>query len=68
MITETPGRIAAARREHVAMMQEQRKIRTAHYGRTKSSKYEGKVAPLESLSAREEKRCTFITPNSGMET
>lgn len=68
MIIETPGRIAAARREHIAMMQEQRKIRTAHYGRTKSSKYEGKVAPLESLSAQEEKRCTFITPNSGMET
>lgn len=68
MIIETPGSLAATRREHVAMMQEQRKIRIAHYGRTKSAQYEGKVAPLELLSDQEEKRCTFITPNSGMET
>ncbi|XP_062161333.1 uncharacterized protein LOC133868449 [Alnus glutinosa] len=64
VIIETPGSIAEARREHVAMMQQQRKIRIAHYGRTKSAKYEGKVAPLDSLSGQEEKRCTFITPNS----
>lgn len=68
MIIETPGSIAEARREHVAMMQQQRKIRIAHYGRTKSAEYEGKVAPLDSLSGQEEKRCTFITPNSGMVT
>jgi DNA-3-methyladenine glycosylase I len=68
VIIETPGSIAEARREHVAMMQQQRKIRIAHYGRTKSAKYEGKVAPLDSLSGQEEKRCTFITPNSGMVT
>ncbi|XP_018824527.2 uncharacterized protein LOC108993927 [Juglans regia] len=64
MIVEAPGSIAAARREQMAMMQEQRKIRTAHYGRTTFAKYEGKVAPLDSSSGQEEKRCTFITPNS----
>ncbi|KAJ6393327.1 hypothetical protein OIU77_022737 [Salix suchowensis] len=62
------GSIAAARREHVAGMQEQRKMRIAHYGRTKSAKYQGKVVPADSSAtntiSREEKRCSFITPNS----
>ncbi|KAK3023856.1 hypothetical protein RJ639_043987 [Escallonia herrerae] len=69
-IVEAPGSIAAARREQVAEMQVQRKMKIAHYGRTKSSKFEGKVAPVldsslaATANAREEKRCSFITPNS----
>nr|XP_048325148.1 uncharacterized protein LOC125421178 [Ziziphus jujuba var. spinosa] len=71
LIVEAPGSIAAARREQVAIMQEQRRMKIAHYGRTKSAKYEGKVVPLldsspSSTSSREQKRCSFITPNSGM--
>uniref|UniRef100_A0A6N2M920 Uncharacterized protein n=1 Tax=Salix viminalis TaxID=40686 RepID=A0A6N2M920_SALVM len=68
LLVESPGSIAAARREHVAGMQEQRKMRIAHYGRTKSAKYQGKVVPADSPAtntiSREEKRCSFITPNS----
>ncbi|PON44624.1 Methyladenine glycosylase [Parasponia andersonii] len=70
LMVESPGSIAAARREQVAIMQEERKNRIAHYGRTKSAKYEGKVAPpvLDSSTAgvvgRERKRCSYITPNS----
>ncbi|KAK6916943.1 Methyladenine glycosylase [Dillenia turbinata] len=69
-IVEAPGSIAAARREQVAMMQVQRKMKIAHYGRTKSAKYEGNVVPLDSsvpsdaATPREEKRCSFITHNS----
>lgn len=68
-IVEAPGSIAAARREQVAIMQVQRKMKIAHYGRTNSGKYQlGKVVPLDSSSApaNEEKRCSFITSNSGM--
>ncbi|XP_016511845.1 uncharacterized protein LOC107828930 [Nicotiana tabacum] len=71
MIVEAPGSIAAARREQVATAQVQRKMKIAHYGRTKSAKYEGKVSSFDSSSpsaanpsTREEKRCSFITPNS----
>ncbi|KAB2601740.1 titin-like [Pyrus ussuriensis x Pyrus communis] len=68
LIVEAPGSIATARREQVATMQEQRKMRIAHYGRTKSAKYEGKVVPLDSSQpndfSQEKKRCSFITPNS----
>ncbi|KAK9937269.1 hypothetical protein M0R45_014070 [Rubus argutus] len=65
LIVEAPGSIAAARREQVATMQEQRKLRIAHYGRTKSAKFEGKVVPLDSSAANvEQRRCSFITPNS----
>ncbi|XP_031256067.1 uncharacterized protein LOC116114052 [Pistacia vera] len=61
LIVEAPGSIAAARRKQVAIMQEQRKMKTAHYGRTKSSKsYFVATASI----GREEKRCSFITPNS----
>ncbi|KAF7121230.1 hypothetical protein RHSIM_Rhsim13G0136000 [Rhododendron simsii] len=66
-IVEAPGSIAAARREQVAIMQVQRKMKIAHYGRTNSGKYQlGKVVPLDSSSApaNEEKRCSFITSNS----
>lgn len=70
LILEAPGSIAATRREQVAIMQEQRKMKIAHYGRTKSAKYEGKVVPLDSsaTAAKEEKRCSFITPNSGIKS
>ncbi|XP_057510726.1 uncharacterized protein LOC130793092 [Actinidia eriantha] len=70
LIVEEPGSIAAARREQVAIMQVERKMKIAHYGRTKSAKYQGKGVPLDSNSAsniatvREEKRCSFITRNS----
>ncbi|PRQ30180.1 putative DNA-3-methyladenine glycosylase I [Rosa chinensis] len=65
LIVEAPGSIAAARREQVATMQEQRKLRIAHYGRTKSAKFEGKAVPLDTSSTNvEQRRCSFITPNS----
>ncbi|KDP35084.1 hypothetical protein JCGZ_10993 [Jatropha curcas] len=73
LILEAPGSIAAARREQVATMQEQRKHKIAHYGRViKSTKSEAKVVPLDSLStdnsttnnATGEKRCSFITPST----
>nr|GLL27384.1 uncharacterized protein LOC109192650 [Ipomoea trifida]GMC82116.1 dual specificity protein kinase splA-like [Ipomoea batatas] len=70
LITEAPGSIAAARREQVAIMQVQRKMRIAHYGRTKSGKFEdGKIGAADSHppaanSPRQEKRCSFITANS----
>ncbi|KAJ8758824.1 hypothetical protein K2173_000545 [Erythroxylum novogranatense] len=67
LTVEAPGSIAAARREQVALMQEQRKSRIAHYGR-KPAKFSGKVAAVDSMptgtTSREEKRCSFITPNS----
>lgn len=62
----SPGTIAAARREQVAMMQEQRKMKIAHYGRTKSAK---NFKPVDSSAIvtgadQNKKRCSFITPNS----
>ncbi|XP_048325456.2 uncharacterized protein LOC107424404 [Ziziphus jujuba] len=70
LITEAPGSIAAVRREQMALQHAQRKMRIAHYGRSKSAKFE-KVVPLDSSTstfsnktAEEEKRCSFITPNS----
>ncbi|KAJ8621977.1 hypothetical protein MRB53_030506 [Persea americana] len=65
LIVEAPGSIAVARREQVNLMQAQRKMRIAHYGRT-PSKIEGKVFPTDSSAAAnpQEKRCSFITPNS----
>ncbi|TXG48406.1 hypothetical protein EZV62_027700 [Acer yangbiense] len=69
LIVDSPGSIAAARREQVAIMQEQRKMKIAHYGRTKSAKFEGKVSDGQLDSSLtgvvgKEKRCSFITPNS----
>ncbi|KAK9074928.1 hypothetical protein SSX86_003247 [Deinandra increscens subsp. villosa] len=72
-IVDSPGSIAAARREQVAVMQVQRKMRIAHYGRSKSAKFDSgsKLTSysfdpnsLSSAIVREEKRCSFITPNS----
>ncbi|XP_022718148.1 uncharacterized protein LOC111276659 [Durio zibethinus] len=69
LIVEAPGSIAAVRREQMALQQAQRKMKIAHYGRSKSAKFESKVVPLETSTAmaksgEEEKRCSFITPNS----
>ncbi|KAF8412624.1 hypothetical protein HHK36_000593 [Tetracentron sinense] len=70
LILEAPGSLAAARREQVTLIQAQRKMRIAHYGRTKSAKFEGKVVPIDYMNntatttGREEKKCSFITPNS----
>ncbi|XP_054792135.1 uncharacterized protein LOC129297811 [Prosopis cineraria] len=69
LIIEAPGSIAAVRREQVALQQAQRKLRIAHYGRSKSAKFE-RVIPLDSSSnlstktSEEQKRCSFITSNS----
>lgn len=67
-----PGSIAAARKEQIASLQEQRKLKIAHYGRVKPFKHGGKVVPLNPSSAlavadREEKRCSFITASSGID-
>ncbi|KAK2654482.1 hypothetical protein Ddye_014338 [Dipteronia dyeriana] len=74
MIVESPGSIAAVRREQMALQHAQRKMRIAHYGRSKSSKFESNkiVNPLhdhndhDSSTDQEEdhKRCSFITANS----
>ncbi|KAJ0982913.1 hypothetical protein J5N97_011168 [Dioscorea zingiberensis] len=58
------GSIAAAQREQASLLQVQRKMKIAHYGRLSASK----VAPLDHHSVhgapQEEKRCSFITANS----
>lgn len=70
LITESPGSIAAVRREQMALQNAQRKMKIAHYGRSKSAKFET-VVPIDtsnnlsSKTTEEEKRCSFITPNSG---
>lgn len=76
LITESPGSIAAVRREQMALQHAQRKMRIAHYGRSKSAKFERVVPALSDSTSvnltvnktnEEEKRCSFITANSGME-
>ncbi|KAK8526983.1 hypothetical protein V6N13_084852 [Hibiscus sabdariffa] len=65
LLVDAPGSIAAVRREQVALQQAQRKMRIAHYGRSKSAKFEPQAVPLDNTkSAEEKKRCSFITPNS----
>ncbi|CAI8607023.1 unnamed protein product [Vicia faba] len=71
LITDSPGSIAGLRREQMALQHAQRKMKIAHYGRSKSAKFESVVAPLDTLnnlasktSEEKEKRCSFITPNS----
>lgn len=72
LIVEAPGSIATARRQQAAIIQEQRKLRIAHYGRrtTKSANFEAKLSGFDSLAnpniSQEQKRCSFITPNSGI--
>lgn len=70
LITDSPGSIAAVRREQMALQQAQRKMRIAHYGRSKSAKFERVVlldpsTTLTTKTTEEEKRCSFITANSG---
>jgi len=72
LITDSPGSIAGLRREQMALQHAQRKMKIAHYGRSKSAKFESVVVPLHpstnlisKTSEEEEKRCSFITPNSG---
>lgn len=61
------GSIAAAEREKANLMQQQRKMRIAHYGR-KAGKLGSKNVAVDSGSSGEanhgEKRCSFITSNS----
>ncbi|KAJ4981763.1 hypothetical protein NE237_032600 [Protea cynaroides] len=72
LLIESPGSMAAARREQVTFLQAQRKMKIAHYGRSKSANFERKVGNFDSspktttdvTTGREEKRCSFITPNS----
>ncbi|XP_027356800.1 uncharacterized protein LOC113866110 [Abrus precatorius] len=69
LITESPGSIAAVRREQMALQHAQRKMKIAHYGRSKSAKFEIVVPHdpsnnLPSKTSEEEKRCCFITANS----
>ncbi|KAJ4836928.1 hypothetical protein Tsubulata_022035 [Turnera subulata] len=70
LIMESPGSIAAVRREQMALQHAQRKMRIAHYGRSKSAKFESKIVPIDSSmgatvkTEEEEKRCSFITANS----
>ncbi|WCJ28603.1 DNA glycosylase superfamily protein [Euphorbia peplus] len=76
LIVDSPGSFAAVRREQVALQSAQRKMKIAHYGRSKSAKFEPNYAVLSSnygvvddipiKSHREEDkiRCSFITPNS----
>ncbi|KAJ0966213.1 hypothetical protein J5N97_027351 [Dioscorea zingiberensis] len=70
-LTDTaPGSIAAAQREQALLMHAQRKMRIAHYGRTNAKLEASKVVPIDhssngtNSSTQEEKRCSFITPNS----
>ncbi|KAF3790265.1 putative GMP synthase glutamine-hydrolyzing [Nymphaea thermarum] len=66
ILIKYPGSIAAARREQASLLQAQRKQRIAHYGRM--PKPGAKVVPEEpptpTSQAQEQKRCSFITPNS----
>lgn len=72
LILESPGSIAAVRREQMALQHAQRKMRIAHYGRCKSAKFDARVVPLDSppptamAIMEEDRRCSFITSNSGL--
>ena len=65
-----PGGIAAVRREQMALQHTQRKMRIAHYGRSKSAKFDKVVPLLDSFTSNkisaEEKRSSFIMPKLGM--
>ncbi|KAF8080153.1 hypothetical protein N665_0972s0014 [Sinapis alba] len=60
-VQKQPGSIAAARREEVAMKQEERKKKISHYGRVKSVKSNEKNLNVEH---EKKKRCSFITTSS----
>ncbi|XP_073004980.1 uncharacterized protein [Typha latifolia] len=62
-----PGSNAAAQREQATLMQVQRKMRIAHYGRTVSMIERMAVTVHSStvtIQDLEDKRCSFITPYS----
>ncbi|VVB07945.1 unnamed protein product [Arabis nemorensis] len=61
VVQKLPGSIAAARREEVAMKQEERKKKISHYGRIKSVKSNEKSFNVEQ---EKKKRCSFITTSS----
>ncbi|KAI7728290.1 hypothetical protein M8C21_004977 [Ambrosia artemisiifolia] len=61
-VVDLPGSIAAARREQVAVMQVQRKMKIAHYGRSKTYSFDRNSVATEVVA--EQKRCSFITPNT----
>ncbi|GMN60728.1 hypothetical protein TIFTF001_029809 [Ficus carica] len=70
LLIESPGSMAAVRRQQMALQHAQRKMKIAHYGRSKSAKFE-RVVPIDSSvslrpnkTSEEEKRCSFITANS----
>ena len=46
LITDSPGSIAGLRREQMALQHGQRKMKIAHYGRSKSAKFESVAVPL----------------------
>lgn len=62
-VQKQPGSIAAARRQEVAMKQEERKKKTSHYGRVKSVKSNESNLNVEH---EKKKRCSFITTSSGL--
>lgn len=69
LITEAPGSIAAVRREQVAAQQALRKLKIAHYGRSKSTINftSSKVVPLLHPNPNPHpQRCSFLTPTSGI--
>lgn len=63
-----PGTIAAIRRQQMALQQAQRKMKIAHYGRSKSAKFESTTTTTITNTTThhqpQHKRCTFITNNS----
>ncbi|ESQ39545.1 hypothetical protein EUTSA_v10000945mg [Eutrema salsugineum] len=59
-----PGSIAAARREEVAMKQEERKKKISHYGRIKSVKSVKSNEKNLTVEHEKKKRCSFITTSS----
>ncbi|PKU74138.1 uncharacterized protein LOC110096332 [Dendrobium catenatum] len=63
----TAGSIAAAQREQASLIQQQRKLRIAHYGKMEAKLQNKSVAVHSGNNGgvnQEEKRCTFITSNS----
>ncbi|XP_065852728.1 uncharacterized protein [Euphorbia lathyris] len=76
LIVESPGSFAAVRREQMAIQNAQRKMKIAHYGRSKSAKFEPNYVlpnsnygvvdqiPIKSHHEQDKIRCSFITPNS----
>lgn len=65
-VQKQPGSIAAARREEVAMKQEERKKKISHYGRVKSVQSNEKNLNVENEKKKKKKRCSFITTSSGL--